>query len=64
MLHPKNLVGYSFIIKGKVEEKKFFVFFQYMSCFHHQFLPLLYGQTRTLIAFGKNIFRSQYNKGF
>ena len=25
---------------------------------------LLYGQTRTLIAFGKNIFRSQYNKGF
>ena len=35
-----------------------------MSCFHHQFLPLLYGQTRTLIAFGKNIFRSQYNKGF
>ena len=28
MPHPENLVGYSFIIKGKVEEKKFFVFFQ------------------------------------
>ena len=37
---PENLLGYIFIIKGKVEvkEKNFFVFLEWASCFHHQLL--------------------------
>ena len=35
MPRPKNLLGYIFIIKGKVGGEKF-VFLEYMSRFHHQ----------------------------
>ena len=49
---PENLVGYSFIIKGKVggggAEKTFFVFLELTSCFHHQFPPYI-GQGSLLI---------------
>ena len=38
MLHPKNLLGNSFMIKGKVGRGEDFVFLEWTSCFHHLLL--------------------------
>ena len=39
MPHPENLLGYSFIIKGKVGRRPSCSLSSVASHFHHQFLP-------------------------
>ena len=74
MLCPENLVGYNFIIKGKVGRGKnppsssFFSRRQASiissSCRLGRGVFLsLHGQARTVMALWKNYFRSQYSEG-
>ena len=72
--HGKNLVGYSFIIKGKMGRGKRLPSSSFLSR-HHTFIISsssrlgrgvflsLHGQAGTVMVQWKNYFRFQYNKG-
>ena len=73
MPHLENLLGYSFIIKGKLGRvKRPSLSFLSSNTFpssvsppdrKEKFIcPSLYVQARTVTALQKNIFRSQYNE--
>ena len=71
MPDPENLLGYSFIIKGKVGRRPSLFFFSSITFpssisppdrKEKFFCPSLYGQARTVTAVRKNIFRDQYNE--
>ena len=71
---PENLVGHSFIVKGKGGRGKRPLPSSFLSRRHTSIISScsrlgrgvflsLHGQARTVMALWKNYFRSQYNEG-